>query len=146
MFDTFHRKIVVVEKKRPKWQLGRLNGPGGKIELTDASPEAAMAREFYEECCQQIDTTRWAHVCTMTFLRDDEIALVYVLTTDTDDDYLEDGTDEHVLWYDVDHLFKIRHHPVAIHNLAWLVAMCSDDRKLPAPEITYDMRTGDEPR
>ena len=39
---------VFVEKKRPEWQKGFLNLPGGKVE-DDETPEVAMTREFLEE-------------------------------------------------------------------------------------------------
>ena len=45
---TPDRKILLVEKLRPKWQAGRLNGIGGKIEEGETSI-AAMRREASEE-------------------------------------------------------------------------------------------------
>lgn len=40
--------VVLIEKNKPLWQAGLLNGVGGKIEK-DEVPEAAMEREFEEE-------------------------------------------------------------------------------------------------
>lgn len=42
------RKFLLVEKLRPKWQAGHLNGIGGKIE-EEETPIAAMRREAAEE-------------------------------------------------------------------------------------------------
>lgn len=43
-----HGEILVVEKKKPKWQAGRLNLVGGKVEAGEAPMEAAL-RELKEE-------------------------------------------------------------------------------------------------
>ncbi len=40
--------VLLLRKKRPAWQLGRLNGPGGKVEVGETFKEA-MFREFVEE-------------------------------------------------------------------------------------------------
>lgn len=42
-------KVLLIEKQKPSWQKGKLNGIGGKIEKTDESSDAAMEREFEEE-------------------------------------------------------------------------------------------------
>lgn len=50
-FDGAQRNVLLVEKKKPAWQAGKLNGIGGKIEPTvDVTLEDAMAREWDEEC------------------------------------------------------------------------------------------------
>jgi len=41
-------RVVLIEKKRPSWQAGKLNGVGGKIEPGE-TPHEAMQREFLEE-------------------------------------------------------------------------------------------------
>jgi 8-oxo-dGTP diphosphatase len=41
-------RVLLVEKKRPPWQEGLLNGVGGKVEVGE-SPLMAMHREFVEE-------------------------------------------------------------------------------------------------
>ncbi len=40
--------ILLIEKQRPDWQAGKLNGIGGKIETLE-TPFVAMVREFEEE-------------------------------------------------------------------------------------------------
>jgi len=45
----FDRRVLLIRKRRPEWQAGRLNGIGGKVEPTDPSFEYAMRREFREE-------------------------------------------------------------------------------------------------
>jgi 8-oxo-dGTP diphosphatase len=48
MFDVDIKNVVLIRKKKPAWQAGRLNGPGGKIEDGE-TPLEAMVREFREE-------------------------------------------------------------------------------------------------
>lgn len=47
-FDTTMEHVLLINKKRPDWQAGKLNGIGGKIEEHEIAP-GAMRREFGEE-------------------------------------------------------------------------------------------------
>ena len=42
---TGHGNVVLIEKNRPAWQAGRLNGVGGHIEIGE-TPDEAISREF----------------------------------------------------------------------------------------------------
>ena len=42
-------QCLFISKQRPKWQAGRLNGVGGKVEDNEA-PIETMKRECFEEC------------------------------------------------------------------------------------------------
>lgn len=64
MFSTALRQVVLIRKNRPEWMAGLLNGVGGHIEPTDASPEAAMRREFLEET--GVDHCDWLPVCLLS--------------------------------------------------------------------------------
>lgn len=46
--DRYQPEVLLVRKKRPTWQAGRLNLPGGKIEEGETPLQAAI-REFKEE-------------------------------------------------------------------------------------------------
>jgi 8-oxo-dGTP diphosphatase len=60
MFDSQEEKVLMIEKKRPEWQAGNLNGIGGKVEAGE-SPEKALVREFLEETGLQTDTSDWIY-------------------------------------------------------------------------------------
>lgn len=68
--------MIVIEKQKPDWQKGKLNGVGGKVEPEDQSPLHAMVREFKEET--GVDTSDrindtingWIHYGTMIFYND----------------------------------------------------------------------------
>jgi 8-oxo-dGTP pyrophosphatase MutT (NUDIX family) len=49
LFNADKARVLLVRKTRPEWQVGLLNGIGGKIEDMGESAEEAMVREFKEE-------------------------------------------------------------------------------------------------
>jgi 8-oxo-dGTP diphosphatase len=64
LFSPDRARVLLIRKRRPQWQAGKLNGVGGKIEPSDASPMAAMTREFREEADVTIEN--WQEVLTLT--------------------------------------------------------------------------------
>ena len=63
VFDEAKSHVLLIEKNRPKWQAGRLNGIGGKIGLEE-HPESAMSREFCEEA--DVYWTDWTHFAVVS--------------------------------------------------------------------------------
>ena len=61
LFDG-NGNVLLIEKNRPAWQKGRLNGIGGKIEREE-TPYQAMIREFREEA--GADVASWREFCRM---------------------------------------------------------------------------------
>ena len=65
-FDT-SAKVVLISKRRPEWQVGKLNGVGGKVAREDilnttgqvTGIQCAMSREFEEEAGVAIPPERW---------------------------------------------------------------------------------------
>lgn len=57
------RWLAMIEKKRPAWQAGLLNGIGGKVE-PDEFPADAMAREAKEETGVE---PAWTHYVTLRY-------------------------------------------------------------------------------
>jgi 8-oxo-dGTP pyrophosphatase MutT (NUDIX family) len=53
VFDRRYNNVLLVEKARPEWQAGKLNGLGGKVEVGEL-PAAAMIRELREETNQAL--------------------------------------------------------------------------------------------
>lgn len=62
--DLGERWVLLIQKARPEWQRGRLNGVGGKIEA-DETPLEAMAREFEEETGVE-DAVAWDRFATLS--------------------------------------------------------------------------------
>ncbi|HEV2071076.1 MAG TPA: NUDIX domain-containing protein [Acidimicrobiales bacterium] len=64
LLDTDAEMVVLIRKNRPRWQLGRLNGVGGKVEPGETL-DAAMRREFTEETGVYVQD--WHHFATLTW-------------------------------------------------------------------------------
>ncbi len=89
-------KVALIEKNRPEWQIGRLNGIGGHIEKGEL-PLEAMKREFSEEAGDFIE--RWEYYCTMNYPE----SIVYFFRL-FGDYQITTKTDEKVGWYSVNNL------------------------------------------
>ena len=63
LFSSDRTRVLLIRKRRPAWQAGRLNGVGGKIEPGE-TPAQAMCREFREEAA--LDITAWQEVVELT--------------------------------------------------------------------------------
>ena len=48
IFDASLENVILIKKNRPDWQIGKLNGIGGKVE-PDETAEDAIVRECFEE-------------------------------------------------------------------------------------------------
>ncbi len=62
LFDKDQSNLLLIEKKKPEWQDGLLNGIGGKVERGE-SPLEAMQREFKEEAGVYIE--EWDNFATI---------------------------------------------------------------------------------
>lgn len=63
LFFNDKKNVILIRKKKPNWQAGKLNGIGGKIENGE-SPHQAMIREFLEET--EVDIPTWNLFCKLT--------------------------------------------------------------------------------
>jgi 8-oxo-dGTP diphosphatase len=63
LFTPDRGRVLLIRKRRPAWQAGKLNGLGGKIEPGETALEA-MRREFREEA--GVDLAEWQHVLTLS--------------------------------------------------------------------------------
>jgi 8-oxo-dGTP diphosphatase len=125
LFSSNHADVLLIRKARPKWQAGKLNAIGGKVEVGE-TPAAAMIREFREET--GLDIYTWEHTLTLqgkdwwvTFFRafsDD----IYRATT---------MTDEEVVVVPVKEVSSQE----TIPNLRWMVPMQLDFELVPPSRI-----------
>ena len=104
--------VALIQKNRPEWQKGKLNGIGGYIEKGE-NPYQAMNREFQEEACKDLNIVSWDFFCTMVF-PDYEVHCFKAFSY-TD---IETETDEKVGWYNSKRLPEN-----VIPNLNWLIPM-----------------------
>lgn len=108
-------EVILIQKEKPAFQKGKLNGVGGKVEDMEPSQDA-MVREFFEETGVQTTRQEWRHVCTLFF----EDAQVDVFAAcDVRFWSCKTTTNERVDCYKVSALWCEKR----MSNLAWLVPM-----------------------
>lgn len=111
LFRDNNSEVCLIEKNRPAWQRGRLNGVGGHIEGGE-SPVEAMAREFREETGASV---QWRQFCLI-------VGSGYELYcfASRDSASVKTMTSEKVSWYRTVDL-----PPNALPNLRWIIPMAS---------------------
>jgi 8-oxo-dGTP diphosphatase len=113
--------VALIEKNRPDWQKGKLNGVGGQIEKGE-KPLRAMIREFKEEAGPVIN---WRQFC---MLKGDGYRL-YCFTS-RDKAEISTKTDEKVGWYPVNNL------PAnVLANSRWLIPMANYELEITATVV-----------
>lgn len=110
--------VALIEKLKPEWQRGKLNGIGGKIEKSDLSRNGAMSREFHEETGVETERDSWIQFAKMEF--DDAAVFCYVGRMDWEKfNSLWSPTPEQVIKVRADRLWSFK----PMRNLSWLVPM-----------------------
>lgn len=122
LFSEDRQKVLLIQKNKPEWQKGLLNGVGGKIEEFDETPTAAMIREFKEEAA--LDIIDWEPVVNLIGERNGELTYKVDFFCAYDDKIFEAQamTDEQLHIVDT---FSLPQN--VIFNLRWLIPMCLDD-------------------
>lgn len=114
MFNDSYEHVLLIEKKKPDWQKGKLNGIGGKIE-PDEAPYVAMVREFHEET--GIFHTDWNNLCELS--GDDWTVIFYWAVGDISK--AKRTTEE------IPMVISIKYLPRnIIPNLSWLIPLAMD--------------------
>lgn len=114
LFRNQGTQVALIEKQKPAWQAGKLNGIGGKIEPNE-SPEKAMIREFEEETGAHV--VDWRLFCRLN--GPDWTVHMYVSFDPVEIKSMEA---EKVDWYYVEY---IADHDT-IPNLRWLIPLALD--------------------
>ena len=118
LFSPSYDHVVLIHKKRPDWQAGKLNGVGGKVEEGEFALDA-MRREFQEETGVRIED--WDAFLVL----DDQanrFEVTYYRAVCSDLSQCKTTTDEEVEVFQVGAIFTL---PV-IHNLTWIIPMALD--------------------
>lgn len=128
--------VLLVEKKKPDWQKGKLNGIGGKIE-GDEKPADAMAREWLEETGEV--RGKWRLFCHLVEASEEGAEVFfYAAVTERPLRYLFPGNFVNDVGEKVLIIPRIAI-PLAktIDNLRWLIPMAFDDSAQPEATVTY---------
>jgi 8-oxo-dGTP pyrophosphatase MutT (NUDIX family) len=104
-FTPSRKGVILIKKRRPNWQAGKLNGPGGKIEAGE-TPEQAMIREFKEETGIDTELGQWSDFCAHVRPSGDErsysLDLFSTVLTLQQYQQLDMPTDEEPCWRSVE--------------------------------------------
>ena len=113
LFSIDAQEVVLIQKNRPEWQAGKLNGVGGKIEEGE-TPLNAMQREFFEETGVEIQD--WEEFAIIQ--GPEYIVHFHCAFTDNVWD-VKTNTDEEVYVFKLAHLENVN----VIPNTKWLIPM-----------------------
>lgn len=115
-FDPSRSRVLLIEKNRPDWQAGKLNGVGGHIGEKEL-PIAAMRREFLEETGLQAETP-WQLFAILGDARDWRVHFFWCTARIGE---ATQKTDERLLYVRVEDLqYRLSE---VIPNLTWLIPM-----------------------
>lgn len=117
LFSSDKKRVAMIEKIKPEWQRGHLNGIGGKVEIGEQA-DIAMRREFREET--SVDIENWTHYVTLA--GDDFRVFFYYHVCDPNTeliDKLQSITEETVKVFAVHELPTLK----TIPNVQWLIPM-----------------------
>ena len=115
LFSPDRSRVLLIRKRRPAWQAGKLNGVGGKVEPGEAV-DAAMRREFREEA--GLEVAGWRR--GVVLIGPDWRGHFYRAFGDVDE--ARAMTDEPLERHDAAAL-----PPDVIPNLKWIVPLLLDD-------------------
>jgi len=117
MFDYKMENVLLIEKNRPAWQKGRLNGIGGKVKKGE-NEWSAMQREFKEEAGVYVE--EWQRICSVS--GNDWTVHFFAIANEHYFQIAEQKTDEK--------LFRVNTNCLrekVINNLRWLIPMAIHD-------------------
>lgn len=128
-FDHLLQSVALVWKNKPKWQEGKLNGIGGKIEQGEL-PIDAMRREFKEETGHfQKD---WKPLIILS--GNDWIVHFFWSVVNADEfEYIETKEEEEIAKIRVDMLDNFDYIP----NLRWLIPMAIYAEQNPKDTMSF---------
>lgn len=115
-FSKDKSTVALVHKLKPKWQVGKVNGIGGKKEDNESYHEC-MVREFKEET--GVLVPEWKYVCTIRASWGE----MQIFKVFTDDVYnVKTMEIEPIEMVQVDSVFDYN----IIPNLNWIIPLCLD--------------------
>lgn len=139
MFNSKETHVALVEKAKPDWQRGLLNGIGGKIERGE-TPLMAMVREFKEETEVKTSKGDWEQVHTLNWhnLHSGEDHRVYFYKTFVSRMMRLWGTPvEPVGWYKI--LTLNRSGRLTLPNLKWIIPFALHAGTITPPILTEEV-------
>jgi len=153
LFSEDRKHVALIEKLRPKWQAGKLNAIGGKVETKEENgvvthietPLEAMVREFQEETGVFVPQDQWKYRAHLVI---PEVAEVFFFAAFSDViGDVKTVEEEKVNIYRVDDvIFGVnrstfdKEKPI-IENLKWLIPLCMDKAVQGPVEVIEEVAT-----
>lgn len=125
IFTPDFKQVLLIRKRHPEWQAGKVNGIGGKCEGDESTVEC-MARELKEEAGLDIAVTDWIFVTSLEWQQ--WYVETYSCVYGGDVHSIRTMTDEEVEWFPVTALPNN-----VISNLRWLIPLAIDQLTASAP-------------
>lgn len=100
-FITDNKRVLLINKNRPKWQEGLFNGIGGKVEENE-SPLDAIIRETKEE--SGLDIQEWNFIEEVTFQNGVTLHVYSAHISSIEIEKYESLTDEKLTFHNKDEL------------------------------------------
>lgn len=135
---AFHAdRVLLVQKKNPRWQAGLWNGVGGKVDDGE-KPVHAMTREFYEETGHLTQPIMWVHFCTENEPFGAVVHFFWMRFPDSVPSvevprYNDAG--EELAWLRRDSLYYLPKYLPKLGNLNWLIPLALDWRSTAYPVV-----------
>lgn len=121
LFTADTSNVVLIQKTKPEWQAGKLNGVGGKVEKFDQTAHDAMVREFKEET--GVVFTDWTQYAVME--SPDWVVTAFKGFSDVAFD-VRTTTEERICLLDRHRIFGNSIVYPIISNLHWLIPAALD--------------------
>lgn len=118
IFDKALEHVLLIHKTRPAWQVGKVNGLGGKIEPGEDMYDC-ITREIREESALETKKDQWVFIGNISSDTVSLDVLGYVYEGSLED--AQTVEDEVVAWFPVASLPSN-----IISNLSWLIPMTID--------------------
>ena len=140
LFSEKETRVALIQKQKPEWQKGYLNGIGGKVEQGE-SPYYAMGREFCEETGLLFE--EWSHC--LTFTCDGGTVFVFrghtdIRNLDAIDCHKSEGG-EIIEVCKVSNIADNFLDAKPLDNLYWMIPLLLDNIKFPI-QLSYNSRGG----
>jgi 8-oxo-dGTP diphosphatase len=133
-FDSYLTWVLLINKTKPDWQKGLLNGVGGKVEEGEHELRA-MTREFEEETGHVVAMTEWKQFARLQYgitkpsppYEPDIVVHCYTAVVKQFSPRKDNPNGEVARWRSVDTAYE----PNYIPNLRWLIPLALLKHKRP---------------
>jgi len=123
--DPTKSNVLLIKKKIPLWQEGKLNGIGGTIEKGKVEKEE-MVREFYEETSLVTDSNSWRSFLRISDINGAATVVFYYIIFDFAGVGSVETHEGTVKIYNVNSVISMKPEKL-VRNLKWLLLIVLDD-------------------